>query len=130
MALKPTDHSFSPLGASSSPLPPSIKQRVDPLSLSPTPCSPPLFLPCWRRRQNRALLAPELTVVVVVDRSRSTPIANAAPLPCSASLVECPHASPSAAVVHASKVEDNPKQFEFIFEIMFELIYEFCELLL
>jgi hypothetical protein len=58
----------------------------------------------------------------------SSSLANPAPLPCSTRLAECPRASPPPAVVRASKVEDNPKQFEFIFEIMFELIYEFCEL--
>jgi hypothetical protein len=72
--------------------------------------------------------SPEL---VVHRRSRATlpssSLANPAPLPCSASLVECPRASPPSAIVRASKVEDNPKQFEFIFETMIELIYECCE---
>jgi hypothetical protein len=37
---------------------------------------------------------------------------------------------PSSSSLHKRepKVEDNPKQIEIIFEIMFELIYEFCEL--
>jgi hypothetical protein len=57
-------------------------------------------------------------VVAVVDQSRSAPIANPAPLPCSApSLVESRRAEPRPPSFVRREVEDNPK-IEFIFEIM------------
>jgi hypothetical protein len=49
--------------------------------------------------------------------------ANPTPLPHSADPL-----SSSSLHKREPKVEDNPKKIEFIFEIMFELIYEFCEL--
>jgi hypothetical protein len=105
-------------GVTPSPLPLSIKVgRAMEFSL-PYPSSLSLSLP---RRSS-----PELAVR---RRSRATlpslSLANPAPLPHS---VDPPPPSSSFQHKREPKVEDNPNQFEFIFEIMFELIYEFCEL--
>jgi hypothetical protein len=114
------DRSALPLGVSPSPLPLSIKARphhgvlppLPELSLIPRTLSPSPFVAGVRRSSPEPRHHAELE-----------PGQPRAP----SSLGRPPRLS-SSLHKREPKVEGNPKHFEFIFEIMFELIYEFCEL--
>jgi hypothetical protein len=109
-----------PLPSTSLTLPPSLyKSRprygvlppLPELSLTPRTLSPLPFIDGARRSSPEPRHLAELEP----HQPRApSPLARPPPPPSSSSLHK-----------REPKVEDNPKQIEFIFEIMFELIYEF-----